>query len=269
MLGYDFRYELIRKYVAVFGTLFRDVNIFRDDNSKVNAQMIKVPISYGPREKFLAMVKQKPDSKRVAINLPRMAFQIVGMDYDPERRFPRNDKFYNPKTREIIYELSPWNINFELYIMAKSQMDMTKIAEQVLYFFNPDWTVTVQLLEDIDRTWDVPIIHNGTVSIEDVYEGSFDERRMLIWTISFTMKTWLLGPLMEKKQIKFISINTFNGLDSTAPAETTTIQPGMTANGEPTTDPSKTIPYQEINEDDNWDYIIQQIDYIDPETENG
>src|SRR5690606_24838247 len=125
MFANNFQHELMRKYVILFGTLFNNVHVTRDSSSTTKVQNFKVPIAYSPREKMLAMVKQKPDAKIKAIQLPLMSFEITGMSQDPDRRFNRNNKY--KEGDQILFEPAPWNINFQLNIMSKSDLDATKI----------------------------------------------------------------------------------------------------------------------------------------------
>lgn len=253
-----FQNELLRKYVILFGTLFNNIYITRDSSTATKVQNFKVPVAYGPREKYLAMVKQKPESKVKAIQLPIMSFEISGMQPDPERRFLRKNVYRSGDVDS--FEPAPWNISFTLNIMTKTDFDASKIVEQCLYYFNPDWTVAAQLIDGNERTWDITTVFND-VSHQDVYEGDFTQRRALTWQINFTMKAWLHGPVLDKKRIKFIRINTHLGdLNGSTIDESTTIQPGLTANGQPTTDITQTIPYQQIEMEDNWDFIVQFTD---------
>lgn len=253
-----FQNELIRKYVILFGTLFNNIYITRDSSTAEKVQNFKVPIAYAPREKYLAMTSQKPEHKSKAIQLPAMSFEITGMQQDPSRRFLRKNVYHS--SGRNTFEPAPWDIEFQLNIMTKTDFDASKIVEQCLYYFNPDWTVSAQLIEGIERSWDISIVYNS-VTHQDVYEGDFTQRRALIWSINFTMKAWLHGPVSERKRIKFIKINTRVGdVNSSNLDESTTIQPGLTANGEPTTDINETVPYQDIEMTDNWDYIIQFTD---------
>ena len=264
MFNEEFQHDLIRKYVVLFGTLFNNIHISRDSSSETRVQSFKVPVAYGPREKFLAMVSQKPGSKIKAIQLPLMSFEITGMQQDPTRRFLRKDRY--KEGNNAAFEPAPWNITFQLNILSKSDHDASKILEQALYYFNPDWTVSAMLIEGMQRTWDVSVVYDN-VSKQDIYEGDFTQRRSLIWSVDFTLKGWLHGPVNEPKVIKFIKVNTHAGMPevSTVPVQVSTIQPGLTAEGEPTTDIEQTIPYSEIQFDDNWDYIIQDAEVIEDE----
>lgn len=247
---------LLWKYCVVFGTFFNDVIIQRGDESTPDIQKFKVPIEFGPKEKFLAITNAKPTSqKKRAIQLPRMSFEITGMSFDTQRKLERRN-IINKGAKKILRG-APWNINFRLSIMTKNLLDATKIAEQVLFMFQPDYTVDVKLLKDFDHVDRISTDYIG-VSSQDEYEGEFEKMRRTVWDIDFVMHGWLYGSIDEGKQIKKIILDYHPSLNKDSSYEETIIIPGLTANGEPTTDINDTIPYQEIEEDDN--YGIIQID---------
>jgi T4-like virus Myoviridae tail sheath stabiliser len=258
MFGDPFYHELLRKYVSIFGSLFNDIRIKRSDGT-TDTQYFKIPISYGPREKYWAMVNQKPDSKVQAIILPRMSFEITGIEYDSVRKVQRTQKTVT-SDGNVIFEPVPYNINFQLNVMAKSTVDALKIIEQILPYFNPDWTVTAQLIDGQDRLYDIPIVRTGQ-SHTDAYEADFVSRRILTWQFDFTMKAWLHGPNKPRKVIKFVRTNLYGSMEATQWNESITVQPGLTANGQPTSDINETIGYQLIEETDDYGYITQVVDY--------
>ena len=257
MFGHVYYHEAIRRYVAIFGTLFNDIIITRKDNNDAEVQRFKVPLSYGPAQKFLSRIQQDPNFDAPAIVLPRMSFEVTGMNYDGQRKVMG----YNAKQAsdtayfEQQYSPAPYDIDFELTIMTRYAEDGLKTVEQILPFFKPQWTSSVKLLDDYDLFWDIPLVLNS-VSPMDEYEGQYDERRVITWTLNFTMKGYFIGPKVQKKVIKFAKVNTHGTLQDEGDPETLTVQPGLTANGEPTTDITETIPYLNINEDDDWDYIV-------------
>jgi hypothetical protein len=256
----------LRKYVALFGTYFNQLEVKRVDNGGVTQQSMIVPISYAPFQKILARLEQNPDFKaKSAITLPRMSFEMTGMSYDAERKISpitkirKNVVSDDISGRKFHYAGVPYNMEFQLYIMTKYQEDAVKIMEQILPFFNPDYTRTARIITGLEPK-DIPLILNG-VTTEDIYEGSFEERRSILYTLSFTMKGWFFGPEKEKGIIKFIDTRYHTDVTSnTTPEEFQTIQPGMTANNEPTTDPELTVDYSLIDFDDDWDYIKQISD---------
>lgn len=264
MFGNRFYNQTTRRYVSMFGTLFNDIVIYRRDNDDNIQQTIKVPIAYGPMQKFLAKLEQDPNLTAPAMLLPRMSFEIVGMNYDGERKLTssfRNSVAIPGDNGSYKTALSPtpYNLEFELAIMTKYTEDGTKILEQILPFFKPEFTPSVKLLDDLEYYLDVPVVLNS-ITTEDTYEGSFEERRALIWTLSFTVKGWYFGPATDKKVIKFSTVNSYGSLTANDAFETVTVRPGLTANGEPTTDINETVPYADINGEDDWDYIVTIID---------
>lgn len=261
MFGARFYNKTTRRYVAMFGTLFNDIVITREDNSGNTIQRLKVPINYGPYQKFLARTEQDPNLDAPAITLPRISFEIVGMTYDGERKLTRTLRNSVPIESDngvfnSVLVPAPYNLDFQLTIMTKYTEDGTKILENILPYFQPDWTPSVKLVDDLDYYLDVPIILTS-VSTEDIYEGAFDERRALTWTLNFTVKGWYFGPTTRRKVIKFSTTNYYTDFDQENSDITVTVQPGLTANGEPTSDINETIPYADINEDDNWGFIVE------------
>jgi hypothetical protein len=250
-----------RKYVTIFGTIFNKMSITREDNQGNELQRMVVPISYGPYQKFLARLIQDPNlDQKSAITLPRMAFEIMSMNYDGQRKVGSltkslpNAEFQTESGRNLRYAPAPYNLEFSLYIMTKYSEDGTKILEQILPFFKPEYTTSVNLIDGLPPI-DIPLILNS-VSVEDAYEGDFETRRVMMWTLSFTMKGFYFGPVRNKRTIKFIDVNMYNILEETpTSAERITIQPGLTANNQPTTDINETIPYEQIDFGDDWGVI--------------
>jgi hypothetical protein len=159
------------------------------------------------------------------------------------------------------YTPVPYDIDFELSIMAKNTEDMTRIVEQILPYFTPEWTISAKLLDDFDQLTDIPIII-GNINIQDTYDEAFTERRTLIYTINFTMKGYLYGPVTQSKLVKITEINYNTPIDITTPVtkvvpiEVQSGRPGLDANGNPTTLLANTIPYSQINETDPYGYIV-------------
>lgn len=250
-----------RKYVTLFGTLFNKIRIKRIDESNGDEQSLIVPIHYGPWQKFLSRITQDPQfTQKSAITLPRMSFEITGMNYDGERKVPslqklrKNAKQEESGSRSYMWSASPYSVEFSLYIMTKYSEDAVKIVEQIIPFFKPEWTTTVKLIDDIDPL-DIPLVLNN-VTNEELYEGSYEERKSVLWTLNFTMKCWYFGPERQKKIIKFVETHMYDNLDSDSTTnEVVNVYPGLTANGQPTTDPGETISYQDIEFDDDWSVI--------------
>lgn len=264
MFGHAFYHQTTRRYVAIFGTLFNDISISRADSSGNTVQTMKVPLNYGPMDKFLARTQQDEDFTAPAITLPRMSFELMSMNYDGDRKLTnmtRNIKGITSNDRvRAQYTPAPYNLEFELNIMTKYAEDGPKIIEQILPFFKPEFTVTAKLIDEMDLLTDIPVVLNSVRS-EDTYEGSYEERRSLTWTLSFTLKGYYYGPVTEKKVIKFANTNIYSSMTATQPSTNITVQPGLTANGQPTTDITQTIPYADINVDDDWAFIVKVENY--------
>jgi len=199
MLGTYFYHEIIRKTVIAFGTLFNDVHVRHQDSSGKDLNDIKVPISYGPRQKFLARLEQQPDLNRaVQIELPRMSFEVNNISYDPSRKagVTQTFKAKDGKNYKKVFMPVPYNLGFELNILTKLQDDSLQIIEQVLPFFQPGFTLSIDLAKSIGEKRDVPIVLDS-IEFTDDYEGNFETRRALIYTLSFTAKTYMFGPIAD------------------------------------------------------------------------
>ena len=233
--------ETTRRYVALFGTIFNQIKIERNDNNNVLVQSMIVPLSYAPFQKVLSRLNEDPDllnSRRTAISLPRMSFEITSLAYDPARKIGstqkmrKESKAETDSSRSFVYSSVPYNLEFSLYIMTKYSEDATKIMEQILPFFAPDWTVTAAMIPDLDPI-DIPIILNS-VTTEDLYEGDYETRQSILYTLTFTLKGWYFGPEKKKKVIKFIDVDLATStLDNSTPEESVKIKPGLDANGNP------------------------------------
>ena len=260
-----------RKYVALFGTLFNKIRITRNGSNDAEVQSIIVPIAYGPFQKFLAKITQDPNlSNPSAITLPRMSFEMTSMAYDGTRKIASKQRMFKTSPegedkRFYTWSGAPYNVDFSLYIMTKYSEDATKIVEQIIPFFKPEWTSTVKLIDDMDPI-DIPLILNG-VTNEELYEGAFTERRSVLWTLNFTMKCWYFGPEKNNKVIKFVDTdvyNTTNG-ETVDPVRGVNTFPGLTANGAPTTDADEAVPFLDVEYDDDWAPI--KVVTEDPEAE--
>ena len=225
MLGQYFYNETIRKTIIAFGSLFNDVYIERKDSAGVAIQTLKVPLAYGPKQKFIIRLEGDPGlDQKVAITLPRIGFEINGLDYAPERKLNRiikkkkvqeatDDKLKSMLTQ---YSPVPYNIGFEMFVMARNSDDGIQIVEQILPFFQPEYTVSIKEVPQMDTIRDVPIVLNN-ISYEDTYEGDFTTRRAIIYTFNFTAKTYVYGPVISSKQITKAVVKTYDNLQSEAP----------------------------------------------------
>ena len=199
MISNYFYHEILRKTIISFGTLFNDIKIKHKDNAGDDFSIITVPIAYGPVQKFLARIEQVPDlKKRVAITLPRMSFEMTGISYDPSRKsstmqtFKTLDKTNNELTKAFMPV--PYNVNIRLCVMVKLNEDALQIVEQILPYFQPHFNLTVDLASSIGEKRDIPMILER-ITMDDQYEGDYTTRRILIYTLDFTAKTYLFGPV--------------------------------------------------------------------------
>ena len=202
MLGTYFYHEILRKTVIGFGTLFNNINIRHKDASGTNFSTLKVPLAYGPMQKFLARIQQQPDLDReTAITLPRLSFEMQGIQYDPTRKTGIAQTFLtkNGTNAKRVYMPVPYNIGFELSIMAKLSDDALQILEQILPYFQPSFNITVNLISSIGEKKDIPIVLES-INYSDQYEGGFESRRTIVYTLSFVAKTYLFGPVAENPE---------------------------------------------------------------------
>ena len=224
MLGQQFYHETMRKIVVSFGTLFNNIQIVRKNSTGAIVQSMKVPLAYGPQQKFLARLNADPAlGAKVAVTLPRLGFEMTGITYDPTRKLNRVQKFRKVKSSgddsgklDTQYMPVPYNIEFTLYAMAKNSDDALQIVEQILPYFQPDYTLTVNDMADMGIKRDVPIILNS-VSYEDNYQGDFTERRAIIYTLTFTAKFYLYGPVTSSSVIKTVQVDQYTDLPDQSP----------------------------------------------------
>lgn len=223
MLGQQFYHETIRRMVVTFGTIFNNINLVRKDNNGNIVQKMKVPLAYGPKQKFLTRLDQDANlDSKVAITLPRLGFEIQNLAYDPARKLNRVQKFKKAKNSstklvDSQYMPVPYNLDFELYAMAKQSDDALQMIEQIVPYFQPDYTVTINDMSDMGIKRDVPIILNS-INYEDSYRGDFTERRAIIYTLNFTCKFYLYGPVTSDKVIKQVQVDQYSDLPVNTPA---------------------------------------------------
>ena len=223
MLGTQFYHETMRKVVVSFGTIFNNINIVRKNNSGAIIQKMKVPLAYGPKQKFLTRLDNDPSLKnKVAVTLPRIGFEISNLAYDPVRKLNRVQKFKKVKSSDsnkldVQYMPVLYHLDFTLYVMAKNSDDALQIVEQILPYFQPDYTITINDMADMGIKRDVPIIL-GSVSYEDSYQGNFEERRAIIYTLTFTAKFYLYGPVTSDKVIRTVQVDQYTDTKVNAPS---------------------------------------------------
>jgi len=224
MLGQQFYHETVRNVIVAFGTMFNNINIVRKDNNGTITQSMKVPLAYGPKQKWLTRLDTDPSlASAVAITLPRLGFEIGSLTYDATRKLNRVQKFKKVKSSssnanklDTQFMPVPYNMDITLYAMAKNSDDALQIVEQILPFFQPDYTLTLNDMADMGIKRDVPIILND-VSYEDNYQGDFESRRAIIYTMGFTTKFYLYGPVTSSSVIKTVQVDQYTDLPAVTP----------------------------------------------------
>ena len=206
MFGYHSYNKNIRNIVVLFGTVFNDISIKRLKADGTVEREFKVPIAYGPAEKFLSKLNQGS-----TITLPRMSFEITDYAYDPVRKLQTTKKFKKVKSGSTtdlntVYNPVPYDFNITLGIMVKYSDDGTQILEQILPYFTPEFQVTMNEMSTMGIKRDIPIILNS-VATEDTYEGDFLTRRALIHTLTFTVKGHIYGRTGDQGIIREVDVN--------------------------------------------------------------
>ena len=202
MLGTYYYHEIMRKTIVSFGTLFNQIHIRHDDAAGNTYSELKVPLAYGPAQKFLARLEQQADlNKPVQTTLPRMSFEMTSVNYDSTRKVGVTQTFKasDGTNMKKVYMPVPYNVGFELNILTKLNDDALQIVEQILPYFQPSFNLTVDLVKSIGEKRDIPIVLDS-INFQDDYEGDFSTRRALIYTLNFTAKTYLFGPVAESSE---------------------------------------------------------------------
>jgi hypothetical protein len=274
MLGNDpFYHAGFSKATALIGTLFNDVVIER--TTSTGTQLLKVPLTYGPREKYLGRTEGDPElDKKAAVILPRIGFELTGWDYADQRKLgtlnaykqatPDSGRTYFTK----VWQPVPYDLTYAVSVLGDRAEDVFKVVEQVLPYFAPDWTPTVFPVEEFPGlSLDVPIVLRST-SLKDTYQPDLKDRRIFEAEMVFTVGWNFYGPDTTAKVIKFVKVDLHPAMAANTPAvERVTVQPGLTANGEATTDPDLTVPYDEIDFDDPYGYVVQILGQDEINTE--
>jgi len=212
MFGDHFYHATMRKSVAVFGTLFNNLKVIRKASDGSVLNQVRVPLAYGPKQKFLARLDQETGfDAPMAIKLPRMAFEITGLSIDSTQKLAKRNQVVELHASDVtkkktIKHFTSYDIGMSLYIMAKNQDDGLQVVEQILPYFTPEYSVTIKPIDGWDHKQDVAVILNN-LSIDDQYEGEFTERRVLIYQLDFTMKMKFYGPTSNQGVIREINID--------------------------------------------------------------
>tara|TARA_Y100001963_G_scaffold13345_1_gene16661 strand:+ start:369 stop:1298 length:930 start_codon:yes stop_codon:yes gene_type:complete len=203
MFGTYFYHQTSRKMVVGFGTLFNSLEVQRTNSSDEVTEVIKIPLSYGPKDKMLTRISADPSlNPKVALTVPRMGFELTSMTYDGTRKLNTMNRNVKKGTTGLKKQFNgvPYNWEFSLYIFVKNAEDGTQILEQILPFFTPDFTFSMTLISSMSIKHDIPLILNSVTS-EDTYEGDFATRRSIIWTLSFTMKGFLYPNIVDNAKV--------------------------------------------------------------------
>ena len=219
MLGNYYYHQIIRKTIIAFGTLFNDIHVRHTDGQGNAESDIKVPLAYGPSQKFLARLDQQADlNKAVQITLPRLSFEMTSINYDPSRKSSLIQTYKTcddgSKVKKVFMPV-PYNIGFELNLLSKLNDDSLQVLEQILPYFQPHFNLTIDLIDSIGEKRDIPIVLES-INFQDDYEGNFDTRRALIHTFNFTAKTYLFGAIADSSDglIRKVQVDMYTNTDT-------------------------------------------------------
>lgn len=272
MLGHYHYHQIFRKSIIAFGTIFNNIVVKRKDPARKapdNLESYKVPVQYGPYQKYLAMIAAEPTPERQSLQifLPRISFEIKGLNYDGSRKLvptqfaksvPQEGKDLEGRPAQYKQYLPvPYNLEVELNIISKNQDDGLQVLEQILPNFHPSLNVSIEVIEETHEERDIAIVLNG-VGYTDDYEGDYTQRRTLIWTLNFTVKTFLFGPVDVSRDIRKITLDYRSDivkrpaeLRYTAEVESTRRPPKPRDQIDPTKDQYKVVEtFQDIYSDD-------------------
>ena len=236
----------------MFGNLFNDIVVQRYNKDGDRIQAIAVPIAYGPKEKFLSRIRSNPDlADDVAIQLPRMSFEMTGMTYAPTRKLNRLNNTVSSGTAannlRTNFASAPYDIDFSLAIYVKNADDGVQIIENILPFFTPEFTASMRLIPEMsDLLLDIPVVLQS-VSMEDSYEGDFESRRAIVYTLNFLVKGYIFGPVQTKGVINRVQVDSYTDIDVEARETRVVVTPGQLANGAPTTNSAASVERSAIS----------------------
>ena len=218
MFGTHFYNEHVRKYTGAFGSLFNNINIVRRGPNDTGTNIQKVPISYAPKRKYLERIRQDTknelnQNRFIALTLPRMSFEMVGMNYDASRQLPKTNYCTFPgadkSNKKKVYTKTPYVIQFQLNVYGKHQDDCLQVIEQIMPYFTPQYTLSIRPFADYPSIVDdVPLTLQG-ISFTDDFEGTMEQRRTIIYSLDFEMKTDVYGPLVDSPIIEQADIRFF------------------------------------------------------------
>ena len=277
MFGQVDYHSAIRKYIIMFGNMFNDIDVVRFNNAGNAVQTIRVPIAYGPKEKFLARLRQDPDmAAYVGTTLPRLSFEITGFNYDPARQMNKQNRITSISSGNNSlrsgFAPSPYSIDMSLYGMFANNEDAVQVVEQILPYFRPEWTNSVKIVPSLGIYVDVPTVLQG-MTMEDTYEADFQTRRAIIYTFNFTVKGYIYGPVTNKGVITRTKIdfhiptaNTATGNvvvnTSDFEVERVTLTPGLLANGSPTANSSASVDRSSISANSTYGFAFDTDNFF-------
>lgn len=272
MYGRYYYHSIFRKSIIAFGSLFNNLLIKRQSSDgSANLETIKVPVKYGPTQKYLAMIASEPTPERNAVQLalPHMSFEIKGIQYDSSRKlvptqFTKSRPSSSPGSPDTDgaqfsqYVPVPYNLNVELAVIAKNQNDGLQVIEQILPSFHPSLNISIEVVEATKEERDISVVLNS-IDYVDEYEGDFNQRRLLLWTLNFTVKTYLFGPVDIQKDIRTAKVEYRSDIVTrpaelrySAAVESTAEPPIPAAEIDPNTDPYKiTETYEDVHASDS------------------
>jgi hypothetical protein len=269
MLGETWYHGTIRRYVIVFGSLFNDIDIHRAEVPGKAPRSMRVPLSYGPKERYLTRQFQNPDLLRpVSLVYPRMAFEIINFRYAPDRKLNSYGRSTAGSSKagslHVQYNPVPYDIDFRLTIITRNTDDALRIVEQIIPMFTPVLNVSAELIPDMHYPATTLPITLERVEQQELYEDSFTTREYVIWSLDFTMKAYLYGPTHDSKVIKEINVNfhipdgqiTSASIANSSRQEHIYVRPGLTADGQPTTNVAASVNVSQISANSNYDFII-------------
>jgi hypothetical protein len=256
--------------------MFNDLRIKRRNTDGNVIQNIKVPVTYAPREKMTSRLEGNLDlQNQESILLPRISFEMVSLQYAPERKLNTLNRYSSVDAadgnkKKSMWQPVPYDINFDLNLYVKYAEDGTQLLEQILPFFTPEWTGTLNLIPEMDIKMDVPIVLQS-MSSQDTYEGDYETRRALIWNLNFVMKAYMFGPVtsasvIKEANVQFFTANSTSGYANTPVAAVKT-KPGLDQFRNPTTNAATTIAVGGIYSNDNYAVITDFEDYFNGETD--
>lgn len=289
LFGAQYYNQTLRRYIVMFGNMFNDMVVQRLAADNTVVQTIGVPLTYSPKEKYLARLAADPTLDRsLGAQLPSISFEMTNMTYDGARRLSSMTKNVAHNTGDFNriksqYVPVPYNMTFMLYIYTRNADDAAQLLEQIIPFFGPEWTNSVNLIPSMGITMDVPTILNG-ISSEDSYEGDFTTRRALIHTLDFTVKGYYFGPvkttgIIKRSQVDLGVVAAQANTDVLYDIQSTSITdadvartgrssrlvvvPGLLANGSPTTNSAASISRSLISANSNFGIAANTFVYTD------